>query len=219
MARPTTAARRYAEAAFELAKRDATEDGWRFALRAAGQALGTEAVLRVVENPARPLQERLAVVRAALAGEALASTVDALLDRDPSLKATPGSIAGIVRSKVAGQLVNLVSLLVDRRGVSMLQAISAEYDALLDRERGIVRAVVTSAAPLTDDEAAAIAAKVQAMTGSRIELRRQVDPELIGGLTVRVGDRLLDASVRGRLERLRHQLLAGSRQAHGTGAS
>jgi F-type H+-transporting ATPase subunit delta len=48
-----------------------------------------------------------------------------------------------------------------------------------------------------------------------VSLRTEIDPALIGGLTVRVGDRLLDASVRGRLQRLRGELLAGSRQAHG----
>jgi F0F1-type ATP synthase delta subunit len=49
------------------------------------------------------------------------------------------------------------------------------------------------------------------MAGLRIELTTTIDPSLIGGLTVKVGDRLLDASVRGRLERLRDQLVAGAR--------
>jgi F0F1-type ATP synthase delta subunit len=49
------------------------------------------------------------------------------------------------------------------------------------------------------------------MSGAAVELRAVVDPDLIGGLTIRVGDRLLDASVRGRLERLRDQLVAGTR--------
>jgi F-type H+-transporting ATPase subunit delta len=49
------------------------------------------------------------------------------------------------------------------------------------------------------------------MTGSDVELEVRIDERLIGGLTVRVGDRLLDASVRGRLERLRDQLVAGVR--------
>jgi F0F1-type ATP synthase delta subunit len=49
------------------------------------------------------------------------------------------------------------------------------------------------------------------MTGASVQLRAEVDPDLIGGLTVRVGDQLLDASVRGRLERLRDQLVAGIR--------
>jgi len=196
-ARPSTAARRYAEAAFELAGRDGTEDAWRSGLRAAADDFGREEVLRIVEDPARPLAERMQVLRA-------------VLGAGPLLEA-----AG---DRVAAQLLNLVALLLDRRGVSILPSIADEYDRLLDAQRGIVRAVVTSATELTDDEASAVRERVEAMTGSRIELRREVDPGLIGGLTVRVGDRLVDASVRGRLERLRHQLLAGGRQPHGTGA-
>jgi len=53
--------------------------------------------------------------------------------------------------------------------------------------------------------------RVERMTGATVRLVSVVDPSLIGGLTLQVGDRLLDASVRGRLERLRSQLVAGSR--------
>jgi len=96
--------------------------------------------------------------------------------------------------------------------------LALEQLRVLDRERGVVPAVVTSAVPLSAEEAAAVQARVEAMTGSTVSLRSEVDPSLVGGLTLRVGDRLLDASIRGRLERLRSQLLAGSRQAHGSGA-
>jgi F-type H+-transporting ATPase subunit delta len=70
---------------------------------------------------------------------------------------------------------------------------------------------VTSAAPLSADETAAVKRRVEAMSGAAVELSSVVDESLIGGLTIRVGDRLLDASVRGRLERLRDQLVAGAR--------
>lgn len=188
----TTSSRRYAEAVFDLARRDGTEDAWLAALEAAARTFGSDAVLRIVENPAIPLVERRRAVRAALAGAA----------------AEP----------VGGQLDNLVGLLVERRRVALLAAVAREYRRLLDRQRGVVAAVVTSAAPLTADETAAVQARVEAMTGATVSLRSEVDPALIGGLTVRIGDRLLDASIQGRLERLRSQLLAGSRQPHGTGA-
>lgn len=196
MARTTTA-RRYAEAVFDLARRDGTEDAWRAALEAGAQALGSDEALRIVENPAIPLQERLRAMRAALASDGVRGSID---------------------RTVATKVDNLVGLLVERRRVTQLAAIAREYGRLLDRQRGIVAAVVTSAAELTADEAAAIQARVEAMTGTAVSLRTEVDADLIGGLTVQVGDRLLDASIRGRLERLRSQLLAGSRQAHGTGA-
>jgi F-type H+-transporting ATPase subunit delta len=216
--RPSTAARRYAEAAFELAQRDGTEDAWRFGLRAAADAFGRDEVLRVVEDPARPKAERMEVVRTVLGAESLTSLVRSVVDRDRSTMAALTAVVEAVGSRVASQLVHLVALLLDRRGVSLLPSISAEYDRLLDAKRGIVRALVTSATELTDGEATAVRERIETMTGSRIELRREVDPSLIGGLTVRVGDRLIDASVRGRLERLRNQLIAGSRQPRGTGA-
>ena len=82
---------------------------------------------------------------------------------------------------------------------------------LLNAHRGIVVATVTSAVPLTTDETAEIRTRVEAMAGSTVDLRTEVDPALLGGLTVQVGDRLLDASIRGRLERLRDQLHTGTR--------
>jgi F-type H+-transporting ATPase subunit delta len=192
MARSTTA-RRYAEAVFELARRDGTTDAWLVALEAAAHVLGSDEVLHIVENPAIPSQDRLRAVHTALGAESLAAVV-------------------------GGQLDNLVALLVERRRLAQLPAVAREYARLVERQRGVVGAVVTSAVPLTADETAAVLAKVEAMTGTSVSLTAEVDPAIIGGLTVRVGDRLLDASVRGRLERLRAQLLAGSRQAHGTGA-
>jgi F-type H+-transporting ATPase subunit delta len=78
--------------------------------------------------------------------------------------------------------------------------------------------VVTRATTLTPDEAEAVHHRVAAMVGSAVDVRHDVDADLIGGLTIRIGDRLYDASVRGRLERLRSQLLAGSRQPTGSGA-
>lgn len=195
MAGVRTAARRYAEAAFELARRDSTEDAWATALDTAAATLGGGDVLRIVENPAIPLQERLRGVRAVLADAALATTVRPVGDR----------------------LANLAGLLVERRRVHQLPAIAREYRRLLDRHRGRIAAVVTSAAPLSDAETAAVRARVESMTDAEVSLRSDVDPALIGGLTVRVGDRLLDASVRGRLERLRNELLAGSRPAHRSG--
>ena len=72
--------------------------------------------------------------------------------------------------------------------------------------KGIVEAIVTSAAPLEEAERAALAERLAALTGQRVEIEERVDPALLGGLQVRIGDRLIDGSVRGRLERLRATL-------------
>ena len=102
-------------------------------------------------------------------------------------------------------------LLAQRGRLSSLPAVERQFKRLVDRERGIVPAAVSSAVPLEPAELEAIGARVRELTGSQVEITASVDPELIGGLTVRVGDRLIDASVRGRLERLRDRLVAGAR--------
>jgi len=211
MARHSTAARRYAEAAFEIARRDGTEDAWQVALEAAAQVLGSADGLRIVENPAIPLPQRLHAVRAVLGAETIGSVVDGLLAGRGSLGATAEAVRAAVARPVGAQLSNLVGVLVARRRVSLLPAIVGEYGRLLDRQRGVAAAIVTSASPLSADETAAISARIEALIGTTVSLRTTVDPDLIGGVTVRIGDRLIDASVRGRLERLRDRIVAGAR--------
>jgi F-type H+-transporting ATPase subunit delta len=179
MARPTTAARRYAEAAFDLASRDGAHDRWEKDLRTASELLADERVAAVVDNPAIPLADR-----------------EAVLER-------------LLGSRLARPALNLVRLLARRGRIEILPAVAAHFGRLLDDSRGIVAATISSAAPLDDDEEAAVRSRVEAMTGREVRLSTEVDPDLIGGLVVRVGDRWIDASVRGRLERLRDQLVAG----------
>ncbi|HVA87354.1 MAG TPA: F0F1 ATP synthase subunit delta [Candidatus Saccharimonadales bacterium] len=183
MARTGTAARRYAEAAFELAERDNALDRWRDDLRTAATLLGEKSVARVVSSQMVAVAEREALVEQLLA------------------------------SRISKGALNLVKLLLRRGTLDSLGRISSEYQRLLNLRRGVVSAVVTSALPLDANEDAALRERVGRMTGSTVEIETRVDPALIGGLTVRIGDRLIDASVRGRLERLREQLVAGTRQA------
>jgi F-type H+-transporting ATPase subunit delta len=110
-----------------------------------------------------------------------------------------------------GQSVrNLIFLLVRRHRIEQLPRVVAEFIRLDERRQGIVHANATSAAPLTDLEVKALTARLEQMTGGRIALETDVDAALLGGLIVRVGDRLIDGSVRGRLERLRNQLTSGA---------
>jgi F-type H+-transporting ATPase subunit delta len=181
MARPTPAARRFAEAAFQVALRDDELDGWRDDLAVAANILGNPQVQAVVDSPAIPTADRLGVV-------------DKLLE-----------------SRVRPGALRLVRLLVERGRAREIGRVLDQYQRQLNAHRGIVVATVTSATPLTDDETAAIRKRVEAMADSTIDLRTAVDPALLGGLTVQIGDRLLDASIRGRLERLRNQLNSGAR--------
>lgn len=181
MARPVVAARRYAEAAFEVAAADDALDAWNDDLAYAAGVLGMSEVEAVVDSPAIPLSERAALV------------------------------ARLLEGRVQPGVLRMVDLLVTRGRATALPRVSDEFKRLLNKHRGIVMATVTSAVPLTGDETAAIRARVESMAGATVELATRVDPALIGGVTILVGDQLLDASIRGRLERLRDQLNAGGR--------
>jgi F-type H+-transporting ATPase subunit delta len=180
MARRDSAARRFAEAAFEVATRDRTIEQWRSELETASAVVGDERSLRALANPAIPLDQRSVAVSSLLQGIA----------SDP--------------------VQNLVQLLLKRGRIEQLPRVAAEFRRLDDRRLGLTHATVTSAAPLTPDEVRALTARLEQSTGGRVALDAQVDPSLLGGVVVRVGDRLIDGSVRGRLERLRNQLISGA---------
>ncbi|HEX2627274.1 MAG TPA: ATP synthase F1 subunit delta [Candidatus Limnocylindrales bacterium] len=177
----STAARRYAEAVFELGMRDDAIDVYGDELDQAVSLIGTDRVQDVLGDPARPLGERQALA-------------DKLIER-----------------RVPDPVHRLVALLVERGKVDRLAQVAREYRRLRNEERGQVEALAVVASPLTSGETTALAKKLAAMTGKTVDLRVEVDEALIGGLTVRVGDTLYDASVRGRLERLRERLVAGAR--------
>ena len=87
-----------------------------------------------------------------------------------------------------------------------VEAMVDRFEELLRRERGISLAAIRSALPLQDDERESIVGRLGELTGTKIQTSEQVDESLIGGVAVRIGDTLYDASVRSRLERLRARL-------------
>jgi F-type H+-transporting ATPase subunit delta len=180
MARGGTAARRYAEAAFEVATRDDTLERWRDELDLAASTAGDPRSLEVLANPAIPIERRTKALD------------DMLSDR------------------VSAPTANLLRLLLRRGRIEDLPRVAAEFRRLDDIRQGITHATATSASELTEDEIRQLTARLEQSTGGRIALDVEVDPRLLGGLVVRVGDRLIDGSVRGRLERLRNQLISGA---------
>ena len=81
-----------------------------------------------------------------------------------------------------------------------------EFEALLAQEQNRLAVELTTAYELSDDDAASIVAAIEKASGRKVEATRSVDPELIGGIVLKVGSFLADGSVRGRLERLRRKL-------------
>ncbi len=180
MPRPTTAARRYAEAAFDIAVRDGAVAPWMEHLERAAALVTREEVTDILANPAIAFEERRRRLEAALGGN------------------------------VPRPVLNLLLLLLRRRRIELVPRLAAEFRRLVNRREGIVEATATSASPLRPDDIEALRERLQRITGGRVELTLAVDPSLLGGVVVRVGDRLIDGSVRGRLERLRSQIAAGT---------
>lgn len=176
MALARSTARRYAEAAFEIAERDDSMTAWRDALSLAEDRLTSPEVLRLLANPSVPADARV-------------SALERILGDD-----------------VSGAPRNLLALMVRRGRFELLPGVIREFTRLYRLREGIVEATVTSASALDKGEAKALHERLVAATGSEIELQQHVDPTLLGGIQVRVGDRLIDGSVRGRLERLRSEL-------------
>ena len=178
MARRDTSARRYAEAAFQVGLADGTLDAWERDMGLLGTTSRHPQLRALLQHPAIPFAEKERVLRKVL-GRA-----------------------------VAPPAINLVLLMVRRGRPGAIDRMIARFAELLRRERGIVLAEVRTALPLDDGQRAEIATRLRALTGEQVEMEETVDPDLIGGVAVRIGDRLYDASVRSRLERLRARLTA-----------
>jgi F-type H+-transporting ATPase subunit delta len=177
MARRETAARRYADAAFEIGRADGTLEGWERDLLTLRDALENEELRGLVQHPAIPFAEKEKVLRKVATG-------------------------------VAREPLSLALLMVRRGRPGAIDAMVDRFRELVRRDRGISLAEVRTALPLDDEERSAIAERLRALTGDRIEMNEVVDESLIGGVSVRIGDQLYDASVRSRLERLRARLTA-----------
>jgi F-type H+-transporting ATPase subunit delta len=180
MARVKTSARRYAEAAFQIAERDGTVDEWLGWLDRIGAVIADERTARALADPAVPFEVRR---------DALFSGLGTTLPR---------------------QIHNLVLLLLRRHRIEAAGEIAREFRRLYQRRLGITTGTITSAAPLTQEESIALARRLEEMTTGRVEITFLVDPAILGGVVVRLGDRLIDGSVRGRLERLRTQLASAA---------
>ena len=104
-------------------------------------------------------------------------------------------------------LRNFLLVLADKGRAGQLEEIAKEFERLVAEHEGVVHAELTTAVELSDDEAGKLLQQIEQASGRKVEASRSVDPDLIGGIVLQVGSHRLDASVRGRLERLRHELV------------
>ena len=106
-------------------------------------------------------------------------------------------------------VMNFLELLIDNHRMPVISRVRAEYDRLWDEENRTLPVQITSAVPLDESTTASLGRTIGDRTGRRVVLAAHVDPEIIGGVVIRVGNSILDASIRTRLEHLRMQVAQG----------
>ncbi|WP_347555395.1 F0F1 ATP synthase subunit delta [Robbsia sp. KACC 23696] len=185
MAELATIARPYAEAAFDVARAPAE----------AGQgAVSTEAWLTQLQ----------ALAQVASQPEVRSLTNDPKISRAQLFELLAGS-AGVT---LDAPVRNFAQMLVDNRRIALLPEIAAQFEALKHASEGISDAVITSAFPLSGAALTDLVTVLEKKFGRKLQAQVVVDPALIGGVSVAVGDEVLDTSVRARLTRMQATLAA-----------
>jgi F-type H+-transporting ATPase subunit delta len=115
-----------------------------------------------------------------------------------ALEAITGGVHDIVR--------NFLRLLAEKNRITEVEEIQRELDRLVAREQGQITVELTTAHELSDEEARQIVDQIAQASGRPVDATRKVDPDLIGGIVLQAGSFRIDASVRGRLDRLRQDL-------------
>jgi F-type H+-transporting ATPase subunit delta len=169
------AAKRYAEAAYLIAREDGTEEAWLDGLTTMGALFGDADAQAFLQNRRVPPDQKAQLVEKGLAG------VDPLV-------------------------LNLGRLLLRRSKTALGPQIREAFQELVDEAKGISHATVTSAVPLTPDDVQAITKRLTDMTGGEVVVSTRVDESILGGLVVRIGDRLIDGSTKSKLAALKQQL-------------
>jgi F-type H+-transporting ATPase subunit delta len=178
--RQTTIARNYAETLLELARRADELEGWgRMIADVSGAVQGDETMRRFLETPRVSAADKNAILQEAFA------------DRMPRL------------------FVRFLQTLVKNRRQMLIPEIATEYWTLLDEVEGRVHAQVTVARAPDKETEKAIAKDLSRVLGKKVVPHITVNPAVLGGMVVRVGDEIMDGSVRRRLGQLRNQLLHG----------
>ena len=148
----------------------------------------------------------------------LASIVDAITQHDELRRVmtsprTPQSArvnvmtALTARAKVQSPVAKLLAMLSERGRLDLLPDLLDVYRERLRAHNNIVRATVTSAAPLADDKVQQLEASLRELTGKKVQLEIHVDPSMIGGVVTRIGSTVYDGSIRTQLQKMRQQLV------------
>ena len=171
-------ARRYAQAVFRMAVEQKELNIWQSELRKVASIIRDEALFTFLEDRGVSFDEKTRLLSERL-------------------------------GEIHPMVLKLVSMLVARGRLSMIEDISDEYQQILDNYRGVEGAEiaeVTTAIELDDDYKLKLAQRITDMVGRPVVLRAKVDPGVVGGIVIRIGDKLIDGSIRSKLASLKREL-------------
>jgi F-type H+-transporting ATPase subunit delta len=165
---------------------------------------------------ARPYAE--ALFKASLERNVLANVAEGLAfvaaaEQDPQMRAALSNprvtaqqkkdlLAAVAGERMSQPLANLLAILVDNHREVLIGSISQQFEELKNEHERVVRARITSAQPLSDAQRAEIVGSLERRYGKKVEAELDVDPELLGGARVQVGDQVTNASVRDALAQM-----------------
>nr|MBO6294613.1 ATP synthase F1 subunit delta [Schwartzia sp. (in: firmicutes)] len=118
------------------------------------------------------------------------------------------AVQKIFGGELSPMVLNFLRLLLDKQCVSILEEVVRQYENFSNEAQGIIVADVTTARSLSDSLGERLMAKLGEVTGKKIKLRKHLDEKLLGGAVVRMGDTLVDGSLKSRMKALEAQLLA-----------
>lgn len=177
MALRGAAARRYAQAIFDIASENNQLDKWLADLKLLNGIFGSDTAIDVLENPNVTEEQQQQIIR-----ERIPKEVDNPL------------------------ALNLLFMLADRQRLALLPRILESFQEMYNQAKGILVAEVVTAVPLDAARQKQVADRLARITGKTIQLQVRQDPRILGGMITRIGDQLIDASVANRLFELSERL-------------
>lgn len=200
MADLSTLARPYAKAAFDYAKEHHAVNEWQDYLNVMNAIVSDKAFADYINNPAVAAQAKVATLKDLY-------NQSSPEDSNTVFKTLSTAIEGGAQAD-SNAFVNFLTQLAEQDRLALLPSINERFGLLKAADAKEVHAYVTSAYPLTQVQEQLIEHRLATSLGAKIVLHVNVDPALIAGVTIKVGDKVIDDSVRGKLKQLKTQLTA-----------
>lgn len=207
MADLSTLARPYAKAAFDYANEHGVATAWEDFLFIASTIVNDKSFHGMLENPAIAADQKVAAL-VDLYDTQVANDGDSPFKQLLSSNSAQHSEASTDYPKVSAALKNFISQLAQQERLALLPEVYEHFRRHKTRAQKQVDAYLTSAYPLTDTQRALFKTRLAASLNAEVVLHESVDPSLLAGATIKIGDKLVDDSMRGKLKQLKTQLTA-----------